>query len=86
MFWSFKEPHDVVSSTKPMMERLHCDDPVESWMMHPLASSLCSWKSLELMNVNAAGEDVLPWLGPCVAVSGVLMQEMSDIWFPIFSL
>ena len=69
-----------------MMDRLHCGVPVESWMMHPLASSSYSWNSLELMNVNMAGEEVLPWLGPWMVLSFVLVCETSDIWFPIFSL
>ena len=55
-------------------------------MTHPLASSSYSWNSLELMNVNVAGEEVLPWSGPWMVLFLVLVCEMSDIWFPIFSL
>ena len=60
MVVSCDDVYETVSSTNPMMERLQVGFPVESWMMQPFASSLCIWKSLELMNVNAAGEDVLP--------------------------
>ena len=64
MVVSCDEVYEIVSSTKPMMERLQMGFPVESCMMQPAASSSYSWKSFELMNVNIAGEDVLPWLGP----------------------
>ena len=80
MFWSLEELCDIVSSTKPMMDRLHCGVPVESWMTHPLASSSYSWNGSELMNVNMAGEEVLPWLGPWMVLALVLVYEISEIW------